>query len=109
MADKNKKTITQSRKSVICDYCGNIFEKRHSKGNKERLQECRKPTVRPNQINQFRELCPRFWTLFCPIFNSLDTLSMNKESALDPIRYKLKNLSNSHWTKCPVIIEQYVQ
>ena len=63
MADKSKKTVTPSRESVTCDYCGKDFEKRHLKGHTERVHEG-------------RELCPIFLDTFCPIFNSLDTLSM---------------------------------
>ena len=40
------------------------------------------------------------WILFCPIRKFLDTLS---------VRYTLENLSNSHWTMCPMVIGQCVQ
>ena len=59
MADKSKKTITPSRESVTCDYCGKDFEKRHLKGHTERVHEGRKPIVRPPSNQRTLQFTPK--------------------------------------------------
>ena len=46
MADKGK--VTNSRKKVICDFCGDDFEQRHLKAHTDSMHTGRKPTIRPD-------------------------------------------------------------
>ena len=46
MADKGK--VTNSRKKVICDFCGDDFEQRYLKTHTDSMHTGRKPTIRPD-------------------------------------------------------------
>ena len=55
MSEKSK--VTNSRKTVICDFCGDGYEQRHLKDHTSRVHKGKKPTIRPDKSQSTLQFC----------------------------------------------------
>ena len=122
MADKSKKTVIPSRESVISTKVKD-FEKRQLKGHTEQVHEGRKPTARTpsNQFtpkslkrvnvegNNYNEAVKVLRTEEDNEVVESDDDNEDNHDNLVTVDDIVTNLSNSHWTMCPIIVGQCVQ